>query len=128
MSRNLGKLLIVSTITVMMVALLLSGPGMAQNGLSPIELLGEELFFDENLSTPPGQACAACHAPEWGFTGPDPAINAGQAIYPGVVHTRAGNRKPPGRRNQSMKRMGAVLILLITIFTAAGAETYRFTL
>jgi cytochrome c peroxidase len=65
------------------------------NDLTPIEQLGKELFFDANLSTPPGQSCAACHAPEAGFTGPDSFINATQAIYQGVVHTRAGNRKPP---------------------------------
>lgn len=63
--------------------------------LTPIEQLGKALFFDENLSTPPGQSCAACHAPETGFTGPDSAINAGPAVYPGAVHSRAGNRKPP---------------------------------
>ncbi len=63
--------------------------------LTPLEQLGKNLFFDKNLSTPPGQSCAVCHAPETGFTGPDSAINAGQAIYPGAVHTRAGNRKPP---------------------------------
>lgn len=63
--------------------------------LTPLEELGKALFFDANLSTPPGQSCAACHAPEVGFTGPDSAINSGQAVYPGAVHTRAGNRKPP---------------------------------
>lgn len=63
--------------------------------LTPIEELGKQLFFDENLSTPPGQSCATCHAPETGFTGPISDINATVAIYPGVVHTRSGNRKPP---------------------------------
>ena len=37
--------------------------------LTPLEELGKSLYFDENLSNPPGQACAACHAPETGFTG-----------------------------------------------------------
>jgi cytochrome c peroxidase len=63
--------------------------------LTPIEELGKRLFFDENLSTPPGQSCATCHAPETGFTGPLSDINATLAVYPGVVHTRSGNRKPP---------------------------------
>ncbi len=67
----------------------------AANGLSPIEQLGKLLFFDENLSTPPGQSCAACHAPEVGFTGPDSDINNDTVVYPGAVHTRFGNRKPP---------------------------------
>lgn len=63
--------------------------------LTPIEQLGKALFFDNNLSTPPGQSCAVCHTPAEGFTGPDPAINAAGAVYPGAVHTRFGNRKPP---------------------------------
>lgn len=63
--------------------------------LSPIEELGKALFFDTNLSTPPGQSCAACHGPEVGFTGPVEAVNAAGAVYPGAVHTRFGNRKPP---------------------------------
>jgi cytochrome c peroxidase len=64
-------------------------------GLTPIEELGKYLLFDTNLSTPPGQSCAACHAPEAGFTGPDSDINYATAAYPGAVHTRFGNRKPP---------------------------------
>jgi cytochrome c peroxidase len=41
------------------------------------------------------QSCAACHAPESGWTGPDPAINAGGAVYEGSIPDRFGNRKPP---------------------------------
>jgi cytochrome c peroxidase len=71
-------------------------PGSAVAGeLEPIEELGKALFFDTDLSTPPGMSCAVCHAPETGFTGPDSDINAVEAVYPGVIHTRAGNRKPP---------------------------------
>src|SRR5664280_2614893 len=64
-------------------------------GLSPKEQLGKALFFDTNLSTPPGMACAACHGPEVGFTGPDAAFNAAGAVYEGAVSGRFGNRKPP---------------------------------
>jgi len=60
-----------------------------------LEKLGKNLFFDENLSVNGQMSCASCHAPETGFTGPDSDINAGQAIYDGTIHTRAGNRKPP---------------------------------
>jgi len=63
--------------------------------LSPLEELGRALYFDGNLSVPAGQACAACHSPETGFTGPDSYINATQVAYPGAVHARAGGRKPP---------------------------------
>src|ERR1035437_7398835 len=71
-------------------ALAAGGPG-----LSPKEQLGKELFFDTNLSTPLGQACAACHGPEVGYTGQDAAINAAGAVYEGAVVGRFGNRKPP---------------------------------
>lgn len=66
-----------------------------ENSLTPVELLGKRLFFDTNLSTPPGQSCASCHAPETGFTGPDSDINAHGAVYPGAVATRFGNRHAP---------------------------------
>lgn len=66
-----------------------------QSILLPKEELGKKLFFDSNLSTAPGQSCAACHAPESGWTGPMSDINLATAVYPGAVHTRFGNRKPP---------------------------------
>jgi cytochrome c peroxidase len=62
--------------------------------LSPMEKLGKELFFDK-ISEPNSMACAECHAPSVGFTGPIPGINARGAVYPGAVPQRFGNRKPP---------------------------------
>ena len=63
--------------------------------LTPQEQLGKALFFDKNLSEPHGQACAACHSPTVGWTGPDPKINAKGAVYEGAVKGVFGNRKPP---------------------------------
>lgn len=63
--------------------------------LTEVQLLGKLIFFDENLSEPRGQSCAACHAASVGFTGPSEEINATGAVYPGAVPTRFGNRKPP---------------------------------
>lgn len=57
--------------------------------------LGKKLFFDSALSTPEGQACAACHDPGAGFTGPSSSVNEKTAIYEGTVKNRFGNRKPP---------------------------------
>jgi len=57
--------------------------------------LGRHIFFDTNLSEPPGQSCASCHAPEVGFTAPDPEVNAAGAVMPGALPGRSGNRKPP---------------------------------
>jgi cytochrome c peroxidase len=77
------------------VLLLVVAGASAQGTLTDQEQLGKDLFFDTNLSTPPGQACAACHGPAVGWTGPDQAINAGGAVYEGAVTGRFGNRKPP---------------------------------
>ncbi len=77
---------------------LLCGNSVAQkatSSLSPIEELGKTLFFDKNLSTPPGQDCAACHAPNVGMTGPDEKLNKTGGVYEGAMKGRFGNRKPP---------------------------------
>lgn len=60
-----------------------------------LETLGKVIFFDTRLSEPPGQACASCHGPAAGWTGPHSDINAGGAVYEGAVQGRFGNRKPP---------------------------------
>jgi len=38
--------------------------------LSALELLGKNIFFDTNLSTPAGKSCASCHSPAAGFADP----------------------------------------------------------
>src|ERR1019366_5325588 len=67
----------------------------AQGNLTQNEQLGKKLFFDPNLSTPSGLACAGCHGAEVGYTGADAAINAAGAVYEGAMVNRFGNRKPP---------------------------------
>jgi cytochrome c peroxidase len=85
--------------TLMISAVVLLAAGVTANAmaqdLTPMERLGKALFFDQDLSTPIGQSCAACHGPAVGFTGPIAEINLETAVYPGAVHTRFGNRKPP---------------------------------
>ena len=56
--------------------------------LTPKQELGKKLFFDKNLSTPVGQSCADCHAPEKGFADPNPDTPVSQ----GVHKERFGNR------------------------------------
>lgn len=57
--------------------------------------LGKALFFDVNLSINGDQACASCHGPEVGFSGPESFTNAAGAVYEGSIPGRFGNRKPP---------------------------------
>lgn len=56
--------------------------------LTPKQTLGKKLFFDKNLSTPPGQACADCHMPETAFVNPDKDL----PVSRGVHRDRFGNR------------------------------------
>lgn len=53
--------------------------------------LGEKLYFDTNLSNPPGQSCAVCHLPTSGFADPD----NGQPTSEGAITGRFGNRNSP---------------------------------
>lgn len=64
-------------------------------GLTDKEAAGKGIFFDNNLSLNRNQSCAACHAPEAGWTGPSETINAHGAVYEGSITGRFGNRKPP---------------------------------
>jgi cytochrome c peroxidase len=74
--------------------LLLAAAGRGQ-GLTDKEQLGKSIFFDTNLSMSSNQACAACHSPATGFTGPLSETNAHGAVYEGSIAGRFGNRKPP---------------------------------
>jgi cytochrome c peroxidase len=56
--------------------------------LTPKEELGRRLFFDETLSTPPGQSCATCHDPGFAFTNPAQDLPVSRGAIPG----RYGNR------------------------------------
>jgi len=65
------------------------------SGLTCKEAVGKKIFFDQRLSLNKNQACAACHAPEVGWTGPDKETNKHGAVYEGSVQGQFGNRKPP---------------------------------
>ncbi len=66
-----------------------------QDGLTLKEQLGKLLFFDNDLSFNNNQACAACHGPEVGYTGPVESINLDGGVYEGSIAGSFGNRKPP---------------------------------
>ncbi|MGD2123661.1 MAG: cytochrome c peroxidase [Gemmatimonadota bacterium] len=63
--------------------------------LSPMEALGEAVYFDKTLSLHRNQSCASCHDPAFGFSGPNPGVNLRGAVYMGSVKNRFGNRRPP---------------------------------
>ena len=69
----------------------IAGGAIAQNGLTPLEELGEFLYFDEDLSEPSGQACASCHDPAVGFDDPDSDLPVSEGVIPGLF----GGRNSP---------------------------------
>jgi len=76
----------------LLAACLWASPALA---LTLQEQLGENIFFDKNLSLNGNQSCASCHSPHAGWTGGDSAVNSHGAVYEGSIPGRFGNRKPP---------------------------------
>src|ERR1700751_1481016 len=64
------------------------------NQIQQIELLGQMMLYDKELSVNRNEACAFCHMPETGFTGPVSELNRTTGAYPGSVRTRFSDRKP----------------------------------
>ena len=70
--------------------------------LTAQEKVGRSLFFDAALSEPAGQACAACHAGNVGWTGPDASINGAGAVYEGAIPATV--RQPQAARGRVCRR------------------------
>jgi cytochrome c peroxidase len=68
-------------------------PPILQNtGTEALETLGELMLYDKNISPHRNEACASCHMPYSGFSGPIPSVNLTMIAYPGTVHFRASKR------------------------------------
>ncbi|MCU0928364.1 MAG: hypothetical protein MUE62_03990 [Burkholderiaceae bacterium] len=55
---------------------------------TPKERLGQLLFEDVNLSNPPGQSCATCHARGAGFADPNRTFPTSMGVLPGLFGER----------------------------------------
>src|SRR5271166_2493530 len=64
------------------------------NQVQQVEFLGKLMLYDKNLSVNRNEACAFCHTPDTGFTGPVSELNRTTGSYPGSVRTRFSQRKP----------------------------------
>jgi cytochrome c peroxidase len=67
-------------------------PILQGTGTEAVEILGELMNYDKNISPNKNQACASCHMPYVAFSGPIPSVNLTMIAYPGTVHFRAGKR------------------------------------
>jgi cytochrome c peroxidase len=62
------------------------------NGYQAMRILGKLMNYDLNISPFRDIACASCHMPYVGFSGPIPSVNLTMIAYPGSFHFRAGKR------------------------------------
>ena len=67
-------------------------PILQDTGTEAIETLGEIMLYDKNISPNRNEACASCHMPYAGLSGPIPSVNLTMIAYPGTAHFRAGKR------------------------------------
>jgi cytochrome c peroxidase len=67
-------------------------PLLAHTGQRLNVLVGKALNFDRNISPFKDRACAFCHMPYVGFSGPIPSVNLTMVAYPGSYAFRAGKR------------------------------------
>jgi cytochrome c peroxidase len=80
----------ISVVTLTAANVMASGTGVVN--LTEKEKLGKNIFFDDRLSNPAGQACSDCHSRGAGFNG---IGDANIPVYQGAVHGVFGNRNPP---------------------------------
>ena len=67
-------------------------PTLFPSGYDATRILGGLLNFDLNMSPFRNVACASCHMPYAGFSGPIPSVNLTMIAYPGSYRYRAGKR------------------------------------
>src|SRR6266436_6215438 len=67
-------------------------PTLQGGGYQAVQILGTLMNYDENISPLKNVACAFCHMPYAGFSGPIPSVNLTMIAYPGTFHFRAGKR------------------------------------
>jgi len=67
-------------------------PTLQGSGYRMVEVLGKLLNFDHTMSPFKNVACASCHMPYAGFSGPIPSVNLTMIAYPGSFRFRAGKR------------------------------------
>jgi cytochrome c peroxidase len=84
--------------------------------LTPVEQLGKFMLYDHTLSNPSGYACATCHVPEAGFTGPDSAVNLFSGPQPGIVPGRFSNRKPQNLAYAAFSPVGPVFNATLAVW------------
>jgi cytochrome c peroxidase len=72
-------------------------PTLQGDGYDANRIPGGLMNYDLNISPFKDTACASCHLPYTGFSGPIPSVNLTMIAYPGSYHYR----RPSGRRSDT---------------------------
>src|SRR5437870_313489 len=67
-------------------------PTLQGSGVQMVQTLGKLMNYDMNMSPFKNVACASCHMPYAGFSGPIPSVNLTMIAYPGSFRFRANKR------------------------------------
>jgi len=67
-------------------------PILKNNGYQLVNVLGKLLNYDTHMSPLQDTACASCHLPYTGFSGPIPSVNLTMVAYPGSYRYVANKR------------------------------------
>jgi cytochrome c peroxidase len=67
-------------------------PILQGNGKVAVQILGKLMNYDERMSPFNNRACAFCHMPYAGFSGPIPSVNSTMIAYPGSMEFVANKR------------------------------------
>src|SRR6202140_636658 len=67
-------------------------PILQNSGVPLVEILGKLMNYDRTISPNENKACASCHMPYAGFSGPIPSVNLTMIAYPASAPFRAGKR------------------------------------
>jgi cytochrome c peroxidase len=67
-------------------------PTLQGTGYDAVRILGGLMNYDEHISPFQNTACASCHMPYAGFSGPIPSVNLTMVAYPGTYRFRAAKR------------------------------------
>ncbi len=67
-------------------------PILQNSGIPLVEILGKLMNYDKTISPNENEACASCHMPYAGFSGPIPTVNLLEIAYPSSTRYRAAKR------------------------------------
>jgi cytochrome c peroxidase len=67
-------------------------PILQNSGVPLVEILGKLMNYDKTISPNENEACASCHMPYAGFSGPIPSVNLLEIAYPSSARYRAAKR------------------------------------